>query len=522
MIGAGFAGLYAIYRLRGLGFKVLCVEAGSDLGGTWYWNRYPGARCDVESMSYSYSFDESLQQDWRWTRRYAEQPEILDYANHVARRFDLRRHIVFEQRVLSAGYNDSDHFWRLVTQTGSMFRSRFVLLATGSLSVPKWPELDGLDSFGGECFHTGSWPHREITFSGKRVALIGTGASGVQAAPVIAEQAASLAVLQRTANFSVPAWNGVLSNEAMQDWKNHYSYWRTRERSTHTGFHNEGGHPAAVGLSDAEKCATLESSWRRGGLLMWNVFSDLMTNRDANNITAKFLHGKIRSIVKDSRIAELLCPKGYPVGAKRLCVDSGYYEIFNRSNVSLVDLESCPVERIVPEGIVHAGQLASFDMIVCATGFDAITGAALQIDITGQDGVNLREYWRNGPRSYLGLTISEFPNLFLITGPGSPSVLSHVLMSIEQHVEWVSELLLYMRLAGRREVRTMMQAQCDWVRHVEEVTKTTLFNEAQSWYSGANVPGKNRVFMPYVGGAHRYRAHCNQVAAKGYVGFMFT
>ncbi len=519
IVGAGFAGLYALHRMRKAGFQAKVVEAGRDVGGTWYWNRYPGARCDVESMSYSYSFDESLQQEWRWSKRYAEQPEILSYANHVADRFDLRRDIIFDARVSAAHFDEAASSWKIETENGETFIARFCIMATGSLSTPKVPNIEGMQRFNGDIYHTASWPHVDIDFAGKRVGLIGTGATGMQAAPIIANEAEQLIVYQRTANFSVPAWNRDLTDDEVNEWKANYAYWRQKERSTHTGFHNEGGHPRATKLSAEERLETLEAGWRRGGLLMWNVFSDLMTDRTANDVTAEFIRSKIRETVKDPKTAELLCPCTHPVGSKRLCVDSGYYETFNRDNVSLVDISSEPIEAITENGLIQSGEEHQLDTLVFATGFDAMTGTLLRMDVRGRDGACLQDKWSEGPKSLLGLAITGFPNLFTITGPGSPSVLSHVLMAIEQHVDWIVDCLCHMRKTGCTQIEALADAEAEWGAHVQEVADGTFFREANSWYMGANVDGKPKVFMPYTGGAHKYRAHCDEVAAAGYTGF---
>ena len=522
VVGAGFAGMYMLHRLRALGFSVKVLEAGGDVGGTWYWNRYPGARCDVESMSYSFSFDDDLQQEWSWSQRYALQPEILAYARHVADRFDLRRDIRFDTKVASAGFDEAAGRWVIATDHGEALTATFCVMATGCLSTPKLPEVDGIGTFKGICVHTGDWPHEGVDFSGKRVALIGTGASGVQAAPVIAEVAEHLTVFQRTANFSVPAWNRPLTDEEEADWKDRYDYWRGRERRTHSGFHNEGGHPCAADLSHEERLAVLEEQWNKGGLLMWNVFSDLMISREANETAAEFVRDKIRATVKDQAVAELLCPKSHPMGAKRLCVDSNYYETFNRDNVDLIDISQQPVERISENGLMQGGREHSFDAIVFATGFDAMTGTLLRMDIRGRGGETLQEKWRHGPVSYLGLAMAGFPNLFTITGPGSPSVMSHVLMSLELHVDWITNCLVHMRDEGVDVIEANESDETRWTDHVNDVAAGTFYVEADSWYMGANVEGKPRGFMPYIGGAGKYREICTDVAAHNYKGFRFS
>ena len=522
VVGAGFAGMYLLHRLRGLGFTVKVLEAGGDVGGTWYWNRYPGARCDVESMSYSYSFDDELQQEWSWSQRYALQPEILAYARHVADRFDLRRDIQFDTKVASASFDEAASHWDIETEAGETFRSGFCIMATGCLSTPKLPEVEGIDAFEGQCVHTGDWPHDGVDFTGKRVALIGTGASGVQCVPVIAETAGQLTVFQRTANFSVPAWNRPLTDEEEADWKSRYDYWRGRERRTHSGFHNEGGHPSAADLTHEERLAVLEEQWNKGGLLMWNVFSDLMISREANETAAEFVRNKIRATVKDPKVAELLCPKTHPMGAKRLCVDTDYYETYNRDNVELIDISREPVERITPKGLMQGGREQEFDIIVFATGFDAMTGTLLKMDIRGRGGEALREKWAAGPVSYLGIAMAGFPNLFTITGPGSPSVMSHVLMSLELHVDWITDCLVHMREAGVDVIEAEEAEETQWTDHVNEVAAGTFYVEADSWYMGANVEGKPRGFMPYIGGAGKYREICTDVAAQGYHGFRLS
>ena len=522
VVGAGFSGLYLLHRMRLMGLKTVVLEAADDVGGTWYWNRYPGARCDVESMSYSYSFSEELQQEWTWSERYATQPEILRYINHVAERFDLRRDIIFNTRVTAAHFDEDKGLWRIRTDGGDELATRFCIMATGCLSTPKPPEVDGIDDFGGECYHTGTWPHEPVEFTGKRVAVIGTGSSGVQSIPVIAEDAAHLTVFQRTAAFSVPAGNHPLSPDEVAEWKANYPALRAKERSNHSGFHNEGGHPRYTDLTDEERRQVLEGQWSAGGLLMWNVFSDLMRNREANDCAANFVRNKIRSIVKDPETAEALCPKDIPIGSKRLCVDSGYYETFNRDNVSLVDISQSPITRLTSNGVLWNGVNHEFDVIVFATGFDAITGTLLRMDIRGRKGQRLGDKWSAGPRAYLGLAIAGFPNLFLITGPGSPSFLAHVLVGLEHNVDWICDCLSHLREHDQISIEPSVEAEDGWVDHVNEIVSDSLFLEGRSWYLGANVPGKPQVFSAYVGGHHKYRAICDEVAQNGYRGFLLS
>jgi cyclohexanone monooxygenase len=522
IVGAGFSGLYLLHRMRQMGLRTRVLEAAADVGGTWYWNRYPGARCDVESMSYSYSFSEDLQQEWKWSERYATQPEILRYIEHVAERFDLRRDIAFNTRVAAAHFDEGEGVWRIRTDAGGDLKARFCIMATGCLSTPKEPEVDGIESFEGECYHTGKWPHEAVDFTGKRVAVIGTGSSAIQSVPVIAREAAHLTVFQRTAAFSVPAANHVLGEDEVTEWKANYPQLRAKERTTHSGFHNEGGHPRYSDLNDAERQQVLERQWNAGGLLMWNVFSDLMYNREANDCAADFVHRKIRSIVQDPATADALCPNGIPIGSKRLCVDSGYFETFNRDNVDLVDMSQVPIERLTSTGLIWNGTDHPFDVIVFATGFDAITGTLLRMDIRGRGGERLGDKWHAGPRAYLGLAMAGFPNMFLITGPGSPSFLAHVLVGLEQHVDWICDCLTHLDAEGLDCIEPSTAAEDGWVDHVNEICSQSLFLEGKSWYLGANVPGKPQVFMAYVGGAGKYRTLCDDVARNGYEGFILS
>jgi cyclohexanone monooxygenase len=519
VVGAGFAGMYMLHRLRGLGLTVRVYEAGKGVGGTWYWNRYPGARCDVESMDYSYSFSEELQQEWRWTERYAAQPEILRYANHVADRFDLRRDIQFETRVRSAVFDEASRRWTVETDRGDRVSARFCIMATGCLSEPQVPDFKGLETFEGKWYHTGQWPHEGVDFTGLRVGVIGTGSSAIQSIPIIAQQATHLFVFQRTPNYSMPAQNAPLDPEYERWVKEHYADFRRQARESRVGFVVERSGDSALAVPAAEREREYEKRWRRGGLGFSAAYTDLLVSQDANDTAAEFFRAKIRSIVRDPAVADLLCPRDYPLGTKRLCVDTGYYATFNRDNVTLVDVRTAPIEAITPKGVRTRKAEYAVDALVFATGFDAMTGALLDIDIRGRGGRRLREEWAAGPRTYLGLAIAGFPNLFTITGPGSPSVLSNMIVSIEQHVDWIADCLAYLRGHGHATIEPTAEAQEAWVQHVSDVGHTTLYPRAPSWYMGANIPGKPRVFMPYIGGVGVYRQKCDEVAAKGYDGF---
>ena len=519
IVGAGFAGLYMLHRLRGLGLSARVYEAGRGIGGTWFWNRYPGARCDVESMDYSYSFSDDLQQEWKWTERYASQPEILSYINHVADRFDLRRDIQLETRVTAALFNEATNRWAIQTDRGDRVSAQFCIMATGCLSDAQVPKIEGLETFEGAWYHTGHWPHEGVDFTGQRVGVIGTGSSAIQSIPIIAKQAAQLFVFQRTPNFSIPARNAPLDSEYERRVKSSYAEFRRQARESRVGFVVEGTDQSALEVSPEERQREYESRWNRGGLGFNATFADLLTDKAANDTAAEFFRAKIQAIVRDAAVAELLSPRDYPVGTKRLCVDTNYYDTFNRDNVTLVDVRRAPIEAITPHGLRTPEAEYELDSIVFATGFDAMTGALLSIDIRGRTGTMLREKWAAGPRTYLGVATAGFPNLFTITGPGSPSVLSNMIVSIEQHVDWIADCLVYLREHDLGGIEANVEAEDGWVAHVNEVGHATLYPLASSWYMGANVPGKPRIFMPYVGGVGAYRQKCDDVAAKGYEGF---
>jgi cyclohexanone monooxygenase len=515
VVGAGFGGMYMLYRLRELGVSVQGFEAGTDVGGTWYWNRYPGARCDVPSLFYSYTWSEELQKEWRWTEKYAAQPEILAYANHVADRFDLRPLIAFETRVLSATFDEAADRWRVVTDRGDEVSARWVVMATGCLSTPRAPPIPGVDTFAGATYHTGAWPHEGVDFSGQRVGVIGTGSSGIQSIPQIAAAADHVTVFQRTANFSVPANNTPLTDKDIADFWKLYPAYIAMVKGPGMGF---GGNPAnAIAATPEERRQRYEEYWGVGGAGFLAAWGGVVTDIDVNTEAADFVREKIAATVKDPATAEALKPYDHPIGTKRICVDTGYYETYNRPNVTLVDLRKTPIEAITPEGVRTSEATYPLDALVFATGFDAMTGALLAIDIKGVGGADFRQAWAEGPKAYLGLAVAGFPNLFIITGPGSPSVLSNMINSIEQHVEWITDCIRHMRETGRTRIAADPAAQEAWVAHVARVADKTLFPRAASWYMGANIPGKPRVFMPYIGAG--YRQKCADVAAAGYEGF---
>src|SRR6476620_6895489 len=523
VVGAGFAGMYMLHRLRGLGLTVRVFEQGGDVGGTWYWNRYPGARCDVESMQYSYSFSDELQQEWDWSERYAPQPELLRYANHVADRFNLRSDIQLNTRVDQARFDESANIWSVTTSDGRTATAKYVVLATGCLSNARMPDIKGLSDFKGRVYHTGHWPHEAIDFTGQRVGVIGTGSSAIQSVPVIAEQARHLTVFQRTANFSIPARNAALTAEERAAFREKYPEVRRFAREVaRNGIYTDLPDRGALDDGDNERRSKYEARWNRGGLTFMAAYNNLGLDKAANDTAANFVREKIGEIVEDPETAKLLQPNSHPIGTKRICIDTEYFSTFNRPNVTLVDIKSNPIEEITANAVRTGGKEYEVDALVLATGFDAMTGSVAKIDIRGRNGQTLNQKWSAGPRTYLGLMSAGFPNLFVITGPGSPSVLSNMIVSIEQHVEWITDCVTYMRDRGLGAMEANKDAEDTWVAHVNEVAYTTLYPTANSWYMGANVPGKPRIFMPYIGGVGSYRQICDDVAANGYDGFVMT
>ncbi len=521
IVGAGFAGLYMLHRARQLGLRAQVLEAGDGVGGTWYWNRYPGARCDVDSLQYSYQFSVELQQQWRWTEKYATQPEILRYIEHVAQRFDLYRDICFGARVSAASFDEANNYWQVELANGERVSTRWLIMAVGCLSSANRPDFAGLDQYSGASYHTGQWPHAGVDFSDQRVAVIGTGSSGIQCIPFIAQQAATLTVFQRTPNYAVPAWNEPIDAETDRAIKAEYPQLRARAKLRPTGYWFPFGERSALSVTANERAEQFERFWRLGGLKFLGAFSDLFTDLAANEMAARFAQQKIRARIRDPQAAELLVPRTV-IGSKRLCVESGYYETFNRPNVSLIDLKRAPLERFTVDGLIAGGKNYQFDSVVFATGFDAMTGSLLRVEIRGRGGQSLREQWRERPRTYLGLCVAGFPNLFMINGPGSPSVLSNMVQSIEQHVDWIAACIEHMRGRGHMVCDASEVAQNAWAAHCDEVVARTVRASEDSWYLGSNMPGRARVFMPYAGGVPAYLRKSEEVVRNGYVGFAFN
>ena len=522
IVGAGLAGLYMLHKARCQGLTAQVVEAAAGVGGTWYFNRYPGARVDIQSLEYSFGFDDALQQDWHWSERYAGQPELLRYANHVADRFGLRDAIQLETRIVGAAFDEAVQRWTVRAEDGQAWSARFLVLASGPLSTPNTPDFPGLETFSGPVHHTARWPQHEVDFSGLRVAVVGTGSSAVQAIPMIARQAAELTVFQRTASYAVPAHNGPLDPDFEAGIKADYAGFRERNQRMMGGFGSllPPNAFSAFSVTPEQRDAMFEARWRIGGFGLLGTFNDLIVNPAANDLAAEFVRRKIRDTVHDPETARALCPS-HPIGCKRLCVDTGYYETFNRPNVHLVDVSQQPIERITAEGLVSGGRLHRADALVLATGFDAMTGTLLRLDLRGRGGLRIQDKWRGGPLNYLGLMVAGFPNLFNIAGPGSSSAFTNVIVSIEHHVNWIARCIADLDASGQATIEATEAAEADWVAHVNAVASRTIYLTCNSWYLGANIPGKPRMFMPLFG-YPAYAQRCAEVAANGYAGFKLT
>ena len=537
IIGAGFAGLYALYKAIKRNIKVCVFEKGSDVGGTWYWNRYPGARCDVESMQYSYQFSKKLEQEWVWTEQYATQPEILKYAKHVAKRYNLKPYIKFNNIITSSHFDKKSRVWNIKNRKGEQFKARFCIMATGCLSSIYTPLIKGASSFKGDIFHTGNWPHKKINFSNKKVGIIGTGSSAIQSIPVIADKAKHLYVFQRTPHYTVPARNRSLIYEngdnsfekreaqgfdvdlTVKEIKADYSNLRKKAKNMFSAMAFDLNKKSALEVSKLERKVEYESRWEKGGVPFIGAFIDLNTNREANDTAAEFVRNKIKQTVKDPQIAKKLVPN-YTIGCKRLAVDTNYYETYNKSNVTLVDLKDNPIKKITTKGIQTTQKEYSFDSLIYATGFDAMTGALMNIDIRGSNGIKLSKKWANGPKTFLGLAIQGFPNLFTITGPGSPSVFTNMITSIEQHVDWIFDCFDYLDTNGIELIEPSEESERDWVQHNQDIAKPHIRSSCSSWYRGSNVEGKPEIFLPYVGGFPAYVKKCEEISKSGYKGFL--
>jgi cyclohexanone monooxygenase len=540
VVGAGFAGMYAIHRLRELGLSVQVFEAGSDVGGTWYWNRYPGARCDVPSLEYSFGFSEELEQEWNWPEVFSAQPDILRYANHIADKFDLRRNITFNTRIVAVTYDEATNRWCLETDTGDQHTAQFCIMATGCLSVPNKPEIAGADEFTGQTLHTGLWPHEPVDLTNRRVGIIGTGSSGVQAIPELARQAGHLHVFQRTPVYTVPANRKAMRDAVQQEFKDHYREIRKLQQDNAGGVSNfrpirslrdasPNTHVPDTERVRAPRANNIKSLTheerlqriRERGLNELLSFRDVYTDPEANEIANELFREGVRHRVKDPEVAERLLPRDYGLGCKRQVLDRDYYDTFNRDDVTLIDLQTTPVERITPSGIQLTDQHVDLDVLIYATGFDAMTGALTRANITGRGGLRLADKWADGPVNFLGLQMSGFPNLFTVTGPGSPSVLCNMLVAIEQHINWIGDCITYIRQRQLQGIEPLESSEQAWITHVNDVAENTMYTapSCNSWYLGANIPGKPRIFMPYVGGYPRYREKCEQVVESDYAGF---
>ncbi len=523
IIGAGMAGMYQLHKLRGLGLSVRVFEAGGGVGGTWYWNRYPGARFDSESYSYGYSFSKEILDEWDWSEHFAAQPETLRYLEFVADKLDLRRDIEFRSRVLSAAYDETANRWEIEIEAGQRARARFLITAVGPLSAPTWPNIPGRESFEGEAYHTGTWPHESIDFEGKRVGVIGTGATGVQVISEIAKAVAQLVVFQRTPNYCAPLGNRAIDEQTMRKIRESYAEIFRRCRETHGGFLHATDPRSALDVSAAEREAFYEKLYAEPGFGIWlGNFRDILIDRRANDTISEFVARKIRERVKDPKVAEKLVPRDHGFGTRRVPLETHYYEVYNRDNVRLVDLRETPIQRITPRGVQTSDAAYELDVLVYATGFDAITGSFDRIDIRGESGAKLREKWEDGPRTYLGIQSAGFPNLLMLVGPHNGATFCNIPRCIEQNVEWVTDLIRYMRDEGYERIVPAQDAEDAWTQHVYETVAATLIPTADSWFMGVNqnLPNKKRTFLAYLGGGPAYRARCDEVAANGYQGFV--
>ena len=524
VVGAGFSGLYTLHQLRKMNLKVIGFEAGDGVGGTWYWNRYPGARVDIESMQYSYSFDDELQQDWHWPEYFSPQADLETYANHVADRFRLRELIRFNARVSRLRWDEEEQRWHVHTEAGHHVVARYVIAASGALDATNIPDFPGLETFRGEWHHTSMWPKDEVSFEGKRVGLIGTGSTGVQTTTAVGKTAGHLYVFQRTPAYSLPANNRPLPADYEQDWKSNYGERRAMMNANFAlGYLPAAQYGSVFDYTPEERTRILEQAWaQRNGLLFLRTFTDTMLSLEANEIVSEFIRSKIRQIVKDPATAEMLCPKTYPVGTKRICMDTGYFETFNRPNVTLVDVKANPITEITPTGLRTTAGEYELDILILATGFDAVTGSLTRMNVTGIGGTDLRDKWAERPTNYLGYLVAGFPNLFMIHGPGSPGVLAQMITGGERQVDWALSVIADLDASGYATIDTTTESEDGWGEEMAQMASKTLYQHANSWYVGANIPGKPRYFMIYIGGFDQYQKRCAEQVAQDYDGFVRT
>ena len=523
IIGAGFAGMYCLHKQISDGFIAEIYEQGGDVGGTWYWNRYPGARCDIESMDYSYSFSEELQQEWNWKEKYGTQPELLNYAKHVCEKFNLRKKINFNKKIIKAVFNKKTEKWIVSSDDNIHIECKYFILATGNLSTPNTPKISGINNFEGNIYHTGAWPSEMPKFEERTVGVVGTGSSGVQSIPIISETAKNVLVFQRTPNFSLPARHTKLPDDKRDNYKKNYTMYRNLAKNSSFGIAKyQPPTQSAFDVSEDQRNRIYQKAWEEGGQAMLFSFTDLLTDKKANDTAAEFVRNKIREIVNDKDVAEKLCPFDHPIGTKRLCLDSNYFQTYNKQNVSLIDISKNPISEITKNGLLTNNTEYKFDDLVFATGFDAMTGAVNAIDIINDKEVSLKSKWADGPKTYLGIMVSEFPNLFMITGPQSPGVKSQMILSIEQHVDFIHGLILHNKNNNFRQVNAKSKNQDEWVNHNNDVAHSTLYPLAHSWYNGDNIIGKKRNFMPYVGGVANYKNICDEIVESDYKGFEFS
>ncbi len=522
IVGAGFGGMYAVHKFNAMGLKIQGYEAGSDVGGVWYWNRYPGARVDLPSIDYSFGFSQEVEQEWTWSEQFAAQPELLRYINFVADRLDLRRHIQFNTRVTSAEWDDARQVWVVKTDRGDVVEATYCIMATGPLSIPKDPEIPGIDRFKGELLRAGRWPHQPVSYAGKRVGVIGTGSTGIQIVQEVGPQAGELFVFQRTPSFTMPMRNVPLEPDYVAEVKRNYAGLRESARNSPAGGIRPASTRAFFSVTPAQRLSLMEDAWRQGGLAMLGTFSDLLVNEEANEHVAEFVRGKIGEMVKDPVTAEKLKPRGYPIFARRPCLDSSYYETFNLPTVHLMDCNEDPIVEITDKGVRTRSGEVELDMLIFATGYDGLTGAMLAVDVQGRDGLRVSQKWSEGARSYLGIMMAGFPNLFMTTGPNGPAALANIIRISENDVDWIADAMRHMSATGQTAMEPTTEAEDGWMKTVAALSQRSLLNKAKTWYLGANVKDKPQGLSMFTGGFPKYREYCTLATQGNYqVNFSF-